>query len=418
MHIAAASKSLTWQIAIATVLGVLFGLACHAFVQSANTIADIVNALSLVTSLFLRAIKMLIAPLVCAALVSGIGRMDGSGAVGRVAAKAMLWFIAAALLALVVGLTVVELLSPGVGLHLHATATAASGIKPPAFNAATFLQDLVPTSIVDAMARNDVLPIVVFSILAGLALTRLGSAGSEVLRLAESLTHLMLQMASFVMRFAPVAVFTAIASALAQHGAEVIVTYASFVGGYYLALLVLWLAMIAAGGMVLGARVQKELLSEIRQPALIALATTSAEAAYPSLLQKLEEFGVPNRIAGFVLPLGYSFNLIGSMCYCTFAVIFISQAFDVPLSPGQIAQLLMMLFVTSKGIANMPRASIVVVAATAPYFSLPEAGIVFILAVDHFLDMGRTATNVVANAIVATSVAKWEDPRIRLKAPA
>lgn len=413
MEIATQSKNLTWQIAIASVLGVLFGLACHAFVQDAGTMGRIVGLLGLVTSLFLRAIKMLIAPLVFAALVSGIGRMEGSGTVGRIAAKAMLWFVAAALLALLVGLAVVEFLAPGAGLHLHAAA-AATGVKAPTFDAATFLQDLVPVSIVDAMARNDVLPIVIFSILAGLALTRLGAAGSDILRLADSLTQLMLQMASFVMRLAPLAVFAAIAAALAQRGAGVIATYTTFIAGYYLALLVLWLAMIAAGAMVLGVRTQKKLLLEVRQPALIALATTSAEAAYPSLLQKLEDFGVPNRIAGLVLPLGYSFNLVGSMCYCTFAVIFISQAFDVPLSPAQIAQLLMMLFVTSKGIANMPRAAIVVVAATAPYFSLPEAGIAFILGIDHFLDMGRTATNVVANAIVATSVAKWEDEKIQL----
>lgn len=415
MHMAGTSKNLTWRIAIASVLGVVFGLACHALVRDAATLAQIISLLGLVTGLFLRAIKMLIAPLVFAALVSGIGRMEGSGAVGRVAGKAMVWFIGAALLALLVGLAVVELLAPGAGLHLHATA-AAAGVKAPPFDAITFLLDLVPTSILDAMARNDVLPIVVFSIVAGLALTQLGAAGAELLRLAEALTQLMLQMAAFVMRFAPLAVFTAIAAALAQNGAGVIATYATFIAGYYLVLLVIWVAMIAAGCMVLGVPTQKTLLSAIRQPTLIALATTSAEAAYPSLLQKLEAIGVPNRIAGLVLPLGYSFNLVGSMCYCVFATIFIAQAFDVPLTSAQIAQLLMMLFITSKGIANMPRAAIVVIAATAPYFSLPEAGIAFILGIDHFLDMGRTVTNVVANAIVATSVAKWEDPQIEIEA--
>lgn len=409
MRIAAATRSLTGQIIIACVLGTVFGLTCHGFIGDPARLADTVAVLDFLTSLFLRAIKMLIAPLVLAALVGGIGRMESSASIGRITLKAMLWFVAGGLLAFVVGFVVAEILAPGAGLHLRVT-TAAGGIEPPPFDAATFFRNIIPTSIIDAMARNDVLPIVFFSIVTGIALAGLGEAGKELLHLADRLLQLMLRMAILVMRFAPIAVFSAVASAFSEHGAGVIANYASFIGGYYLALLVLWLAMIAAGSVVLGAGTQRRLLTELRQPALIALTTTSAEAAYPSLLQKLEGFGVPNRIAGFVLPLGYAFNLIGSMCYCTFALLFIAQAYDVPLSPAQIGQLLVMLFVTSKGIANMPRASIVVVAATAPYFSLPEAGIAFIIAVDHFLDMGRTATNVVANGIVAACVAKRETP--------
>jgi Na+/H+-dicarboxylate symporter len=406
-------KNLTWQIVAACLLGAVFGLACNTLVANAAHIAMIAGFCDFTTGLFLRAIKMLIAPLVFASLVSGIGRMEGMDSVGRMALRAMLWFIIGAMAAMAIGFAVVEIVAPGAGLHLRAT-TATGGIKAPPFDAAAFLLNTVPTSIVDVMARNDVLPIVVFSIVAGLALARIGNAGTDVLRLADGVLRLMLQMAAFVMRFAPVAVFAAVAAALARYGASVIVTYASFIGGYYLALLLLWIAMVAAGSMLLGASTLRELLAAVRQPALIALATTSAEAAYPSLLERLEAFGVPNRIAGFVLPLGYAFNLIGSMCYCTFAVLFIAQAYDVPLTSVQIAQLLLMLFITSKGIANMPRASIVVVAATAPYFSLPEAGVVFILAIDHFLDMGRTATNVVANAIVAACVAKWEPRDARL----
>ncbi len=409
MRIATAARSLTGQIILACILGILFGLACHNLVKTPAGLSNVVAALDFATSLFLRAIKMLIAPLVLAALVSGIGRMDGTASIGRITLKAMLWFIAGGLLAFVVGLIVAELLSPGAGLHLKA-AEVENGIKPVPFDAATFFRNIIPTSIIDVMARNDVLPIVFFSIIAGCALSGLGEAGKGLLHLADMLLHLMLRMAMIVMRFAPVAVFAAIGSAFAEQGASVIVNYASFIGGYYLALALLWLVMLGAGSLVLGTGLQRRLLTELRQPALIALSTTSAEAAYPSLLQKLEGFGVPNRIAGFVLPLGYAFNLIGSMCYCTFALFFIAQAYDVPLTSAQIVQMLVMLFVTSKGIANMPRASIVVAAATAPYFSLPEAGIAFIIAVDHFLDMGRTATNVVANGIVAACVAKGEAP--------
>ncbi|WP_404710445.1 dicarboxylate/amino acid:cation symporter [Sphingomonas sp. MMS24-J13] len=406
-------KNLTWQIVAACLLGAIFGLACHALITDAAHIATIAAICDFTTSFFLRSIKMLIAPLVFASLLSGIGRMEETEAVGRIALRAMAWFVIAAFVAMAIGFAVVEWVAPGNGLHLRASA-AASGMKAPPFDAAAFLLNIVPTSIADVMARNDVLPIVFFAIVAGLALPRIGQTGADVLRLADGILRLMLQMAGFVMRFAPLAVFAAVATALTRYGAGVIATYASFIGGYYLALALLWVVMIAAGGMLLGARTQRALLVQVRQPALIALATTSSEAAYPSLLQKLEAFGVPNRIAGFVLPLGYAFNLVGSMCYCTFAVLFIAQAYDVPLTSAQIAQLLLMLFVTSKGIANMPRASIMVVAATAPYFSLPEAGVVFVLAIDHFLDMGRTATNVVANAIVAACVAKWEPREMRL----
>jgi Na+/H+-dicarboxylate symporter len=216
----------------------------------------------------------------------------------------------------------------------------------------------------------------------------------------------------FVMNLAPIAVFAAVALALAQGGVDIIGKYASYVGGFYLALALLWLALMAAGIAVLGAARQKTLMIAIREPALIALATTSSESAYPVLLYRLEQIGVSNRIASFVLPLGYSFNLIGSMCYCTFAALFVAQAYDIALTPGQIAQLLFLIFVASKGIANVPRASLVVVVSLLPYFHLPEAGALLILGVDHFLDMGRTCTNTVATAIAAASVAKWEGDKL------
>ena len=406
-------KGLTLLVFLATLLGAGFGLACHDLILDPATMAAISQGLGLVTTIFLRAVKMLIAPLVLTTLISGVGRMGHAGDIGRVALKAMSWFIAASLVSLAIGLTIVEMIGPGVGLHLQAgTGAIEAGLKAPPMSVTGFLTNLVPTSILDAMARNEVLQIVVFSLIAGVALSRLGEKGKHLLTIIEQLANLVLQMAMFVMNLAPIAVFAAVALALAQGGTEVIAKYASYVGGFYIALALLWLALMAAGIAVLGVARQKTLMTAIREPALIALATTSSESAYPVLLYKLEQIGVSNRIASFVLPLGYSFNLIGSMCYCTFAALFIAQAYDIALTPGQIAQLLFLIFVASKGIANVPRASLVVVVSLLPYFHLPEAGALLILGVDHFLDMGRTCTNTVATAIAAASVAKWEGEKL------
>jgi Na+/H+-dicarboxylate symporter len=412
-------KGLTLLVFLATLLGAGFGLAVHGLIHDPATAAAIQQALGLITTLFLRAVKMLIAPLVLATLMSGVGRMGAAGDIGRVALKALGWFVAASLVSLAIGLVMVETIAPGIGLHLHAGAGDTAGaLKAAPMSLTGFLTSLIPTSIMDAMARNEVLQIVIFSLVAGVALTRLGEKGRPLLAVIEQLANLVLQMAMFVMNLAPIAVFAAVAAALGEGGVDVIARYASYVGGFYLALALLWAAMMVAGAAVLGAGAQKTLMKAVREPALIALATTSSEAAYPVLLYKLERIGVSNRIASFVLPLGYSFNLIGSMCYCTFAALFVAQAYDITLSPGLIAQLLFLIFVASKGIANVPRASLVVVVSLLPYFHLPEAGALLILAVDHFMDMGRTCTNTVATAIAAASVAKWEGDKVALAAPA
>jgi Na+/H+-dicarboxylate symporter len=412
-------KGLTLLVFLATLLGALFGLACHALIHDPASLDSLQQGLGLITTIFLRAVKMLIAPLVLATLVSGVGRMGDAGDIGRVALKVMSWFIAASLASLLLGLVMVETIAPGAGLHMKIGAdAAASGLLAPPTSLALFLTNLVPTSILDAMARNEVLQIVVFSLLAGVALTQLGEKGKQLLAITEQLANLVLKMAMFVMNLAPIAVFAAVGSALAQGGVEVIGKYASYVGGFYLTLALLWAGLMVAGAAVLGIARQKTLMKAIREPALIALATTSSESAYPVLLYKLEQIGVSNRIASFVLPLGYSFNLIGSMCYCIFAALFVAQAYDITLSPGQIAQLLFLIFVASKGIANVPRASLVVVVSLLPYFHLPEAGALLILGVDHFMDMGRTCTNTVATAIAAASVAKWEGDKLALALPA
>ncbi len=271
-----------------------------------------------------------------------------------------------------------------------------------------FLAHVFPASVVDAMAKNEILQIVVFSLFAGLAIASLGERAGALLTGIEQLAAVMLKVTNYVMVFAPFAVFAAIAAAVTTEGLELLVTYARFVGGFYASLAILWVVIVAAGALVIGPRRVGGLFGMIRQPALLAFSTASSESAYPRTLEELERFGVSKKIASFVLPLGYSFNLDGSMMYCTFASLFIAQVYGVHLSLAQRGFMLLLFLLTSKGIAGVPRASLVVIAATLPYFKIPEAGLLLVLGVDHFLDMGRSATNVIGNSVAAAAVARFE----------
>jgi len=257
------------------------------------------------------------------------------------------------------------------------------------------------------MADNEILQIVVFAIFFGVAMTAIGEKAAPVLRGVEALSQIMLQITDYVMRVAPLAVFAAVTVAVAQQGLTILATFGKFLGGFYFAMLVLWCLLFATSFLIVGRRARL-LIRYIREPILLAFSTASSEAAFPRTLEALDRFGVPRRIASFVLPLGYSFNLDGSMMYCTFATIFIAQAYGIDLSLGQEVTMLLLLMVTSKGMAGVPRASLVVISATLSFFHIPEAGLVLILAVDHFLDMGRSATNVVGNAVASVAVARWE----------
>jgi len=299
-------------------------------------------------------------------------------------------------------------LQPGVGLGLPLPpADASSGIEKGAITLKDFITHVVPTSAFDAMAKNEILQIVVFSIFFGVALTAIGEKGKPIVKGVEALVHVMLQVTDYVMRAAPVAVFAAVTAAIAEQGPGIIFTFGKFVGSFYLGLVILWTLLIGAAFLIVGGRT-RHLVRYIRDPIVLAFSTASSEAAYPRTLEALDRFGVPPRIASFVLPLGYSFNLDGSMMYMTFATIFIAQAYGIDLSLGQEITMLLVLMVTSKGMAGVPRASLVVIAATMNLFGIPEAGLLLILAVDHFLDMGRSATNVVGNAVASVAVAKWE----------
>jgi Na+/H+-dicarboxylate symporter len=398
-------RFLTLFVLAAMIAGVAVGYVLHQQQPSASWPAIAAN-FKLITDIFLRLIKMIIAPLVLSTLVVGIAHMGGTGSLGRVGVRTLFWFITASIISLLLGLGIVHVLQPGVGLQLPIP-DGGSAPQASALNLNDFVTHLVPTSIFDAMATNSILQIVIFSVFFGVALAALGEQGRPVVDLAERISHVMLRVTGYVMNFAPLAVFAAIAATVTENGLDILVTYGRFVGGFYLGLAALWTILIAAGFVFVGPRILR-LIGMVREPTLLAFSTASSEAAYPRTFEALQRFGISKRIAGFVLPLGYSFNLDGSMMYCTFAVIFIAQVYGIQLSAVQQISMLLLLMVTSKGMAGVPRASLVVIAATLTQFGMPEAGLLLILGVDHFLDMGRSATNVVGNSVATAVVAKWE----------
>ncbi|MFM5552852.1 dicarboxylate/amino acid:cation symporter [Aeromonas veronii] len=400
-------NKLTVAILISMMFGILTGQGYRMF--AADQAADFANNITILTDIFLRLIKMIIAPLVFTTLVVGIAKMGDTRTVGRIGAKTLGWFMLASLMSLSLGLVMVTLMQPGVGLSLSLpNDTASSGIAAGAITLKDFVTHAIPKSVVEAMATNEILQIVVFSLFFGLAAAALGDLAKPVVVLMASAAEIMLKVTGYVMNFAPFAVFGAIAAMVAKEGLGILVTYGSFMAQFYIALACLWLLLIAMGSVFLRGRVIK-LLAMIREPILLAFSTASSEAAYPKTLDRLEKFGCDKRISSFVLPMGYSFNLDGSMMYCTFAVMFIAQAYGIELSMAQQITMLLLLMVTSKGMAGVPRASLVVIAATLNQFHIPEAGILLLLGIDHFLDMGRSATNVLGNAIAASVVAKTED---------
>ncbi|KAB1070839.1 dicarboxylate/amino acid:cation symporter [Methylobacterium planeticum] len=400
---------LTTYIFIGMLLGIGVGYLCSITWPDPQTAKEIAGYIALISDVFLRLIKMIIAPLVFSTLVVGIAHLGDTASVGRVGGKALLWFVAASLCSLLLGLVMVNLLRPGDNLNLPLPdAGATTNLKAASLSLKEFVIHLVPKSPVEAMANNEILQIVVFSVFFGVALAAIGEKGKPLAVGIESLADVMLKITGYVMNFAPVAVFAAIAATITTQGIGVIVTYAKFMLEFYFSLAMLWCLLVLAGFFLVGSGGIRRLLDLIKEPFVLAFSTASSEAAYPKTLANLERFGVPNRITSFVLPMGYSFNLDGSMMYCTFAVMFIAQAYNIPLSLGQQLTMLLLLMVTSKGMAGVPRASLVVISATLATFHIPEAGLLLIIGIDQFLDMGRSATNVLGNSVATVAVAKWE----------
>src|SRR5205085_9770496 len=323
--------------------------------------------------------------------------------------KTMGWFITASLFSLLLGMLLVNVLQPGASLNLPLPEVGtSSNLKTSSLSLKEFVTHLVPRSVIEAMANNEILQIVIFSVFFGAAAASFGKKAGVVIDWIEQLSHVMLKVTGYVMALAPVAVFAAMAAIVTTQGLGILVTYGKFMGEFYFGILLLWVLLAFAGFLFIGPRIGR-LISLIKEPIMLAFSTASSEAAYPKTLEQLERFGASKKITSFVLPLGYSFNLDGSMMYSTFATLFIAQAYGIHLTIQQQLTMLLILMVTSKGMAGVPRASLVVIAATLATFKIPEAGLLLILGVDHFLDMGRSATNVFGNSIATVVVAKSED---------
>ncbi|WP_248769278.1 dicarboxylate/amino acid:cation symporter [Pseudomonas sp. MWU12-2345] len=398
------------HIAIGIAAGVLVGWLCHHFAADAKSAKDIAAYFSMVTDIFLRMIKMIIAPLVFATLVGGIASLGSSRSVGRIGTRAMAWFISASLISLLIGMLLVNLFQPGAGMNLHVdhAAVAAQVVNTGDFSLKVFVSHVFPRSIAEAMANNEILQIVVFSLFFGFALAGLKQAGfTRITSLVDELAKVMFKITDYVMAFAPIGVFAAIACAITTEGLGLLLDYGKLIAEFYLGIALLWAVLFGAGYLFLGRSVFT-LGKLIKEPILLAFSTASSESAYPKTMEALEKFGAPKRVSSFVLPLGYSFNLDGSMMYQAFAIMFIAQAYNIELSFTQQLLILLTLMVTSKGMAGVARASVVVVAATLPMFNLPEAGLLLIIGIDQFLDMARTATNVVGNSIATAVVARAE----------
>ena len=402
---------LTVIIFLSMVLGIMIGYFVH-HNASKEFIASLSVNLKLLANIFLRLVQMIIAPLVFSTRVVGIAKLGDLKAVGRVGGKAMLWFITASLFSLLIGLFWVNLMEPGVGFE-RATIDMAGAqdvmSKTKSFNIVDFVNHLFPRSIFEAMATNEILQIVIFSIFFGVAAAAVGAPAQPLVKALDTFSHIILRMVGYVMNFAPLGVFGAITAVVATRGVESIaVLYLKYFGAFLLGIISLWILLYLVGYLILGNRLA-DLTRRIVSPLAIAFSTTSSEAVFPKLVEELERFGCNKKIVSFTLPLGYSFNLDGSMMYMTFASIFIAQVYNVPLSLGEQLTMLLVLMLTSKGIAGVPRASLVVVTATCAMFNIPPEGIALILPIDHFCDMFRSMTNVIGNALSTAAVSKWEN---------
>ncbi|HKA40544.1 MAG TPA: dicarboxylate/amino acid:cation symporter [Burkholderiales bacterium] len=395
-------------ILVAMVIGIIIGYMIFVQFPDKKTAAQIAGYISIMSDVFLRLIKMLIGPLVFSTLVVGIAHMGDAASVGRVFVKALAWFITASLASLLLGMLLANMLQPGhnLGLPLPDIGSSAN-LATSKFTLKDFVTHLIPKSFAESMANNEILQIVVFSMFFGVALAAMGEKAKTLVNAIDELSHVMLRITGYVMKLAPIAVLAAMAATVAVNGLEILLKFAVFMGDFYLGLILLWSLLIFAGFLVLGPRIAR-LLVLIKEAFMVSFATASSEAAYPKILDALDRFGVKRKISSFVMPMGYSFNLDGSMMYCTFATLFIAQAYGIELAPGTQLTMLLILMLTSKGMAGVPRASLVVIAATLNQFNIPEAGLLLILGIDTFLDMGRSATNAVGNSIATAVVAKWE----------
>lgn len=401
---------LTLYILVAMVLGGVLGGIVHTYFDK-ETAASFSTHIKLLATIFIRLVQMIIAPLVLTTLVVGIAKLGDIKSVGRIGGRALAWFFTASFISLIIGLLWVNFLKPGNGVNLSnvdQTAVAEVTDKTQDFSIQHFVEHIIPKSVFEAMATNEILQIVIFSIFFGLAAASIGDNVKPVINALDKTSHIILKMVNFVMRFAPIGVFGAIAGVFAvKDVSDLMLTYTKFFSSFLVGIASLWIVLLMVGYLFLRSHL-KTLLKRIVSPLVIAFGTTSSEAVFPKLTEELERFGIKDRIVSFMLPLCYSFNLDVSMMYMTFASIFIAQVYGIPLDTGTQLTMLLVLMLTSKGIAGVPRASLVVVAATCGMFNIPIEGVALILPIDHFCDMFRSATNVLGNSIATAVVGQWE----------
>lgn len=395
-------------IILSLVLGVVLGALVH-FNYPKETIDSFSKNIKLLGTLFIRLVQMIIAPLVFSTLVVGIAKMGDMKMVGRVGAKAMTWFITASLISLFIGLVIVNVTAPGEGTNIVMNVDDAQDLLKAhsEFSLEHFVNHTIPKSVFEAFSTNEILQIVVFSIFFGVALGAYGEKGKMVTDFLDRIAHVVLIMVNYVMWTAPLGVLGAVAAAVAKYGFEIFTLYAHYLVAFVLGILSLWVVLLIVGYIILGKRL-KDLVRHIKTPLLIAFTTTSSEAVFPKLVEELEKFGAQSKIVSFTLPLGYSFNLDGSMMYMTFASLFIAQVYGIHMPIEKQILMLLVLMLTSKGVAGVPRASLIVIVATCSMFGIPPEGIALILPIDHFCDMARSMTNVLGNALATTVVDKWE----------
>ena len=362
---------------------------------------------SILADIFLRLIKMIVAPLVFTTLVVGVAKLGDIKAVGRIGGKTLLWFFGISFISLFLGMILVNVFKPGEAMHLPIPEGVDTGLKGTALTLKDFLYHMFPTSVVDAMAKNEILQIVVFALFFGVATAAIGELGHVVVKAFDAIAHVILKVTGYIMNLAPIAVFGAITAVIAKQGLGILQTYSIFISEFYLGLFLLLAIMIILCALFIGKRVWT-LMQRVKDPTILAFSTTSSEAAFPKLMLELERFGCNEKIVSFVLPLGYSFNLAGSMMYMTFGSLFIAQCYGIQLDTGTQITLLLVLMLTSKGMAGVPRAALVVIAGTLTTFKIPEAGMALLLGIDPIMDMGRASMNVIGNGIATAVVSKWE----------
>lgn len=400
--------SLTGWILVAMLAGILAGLVVH-FTASDSWAVSFSSNISIITDIFLRLIKIIIAPLVFSTLVVGIAKLGDIKSLGRIGGKTLGWFIGASFISLLLGLLIMNVTHLGLHLQLPVPeSNGASSMEESKLSFRNFITHVFPKSFLESMANNEILQIVVFSIFFGVATAAIGDKGKPIIKALDAVAHVILKMTGYVMNFAPLAAFASIAAILTVKGPGILITYGKFILIFYLSILSLWLILILIASLFIGKRII-QLIERIKDAILLAFSTASSEAAFPKLIEELEKFGCPDRIVSFVLPLGYSFNLDGSMLYMTFASLFIAQAYGVQLSLAQQISMLLVLMLSSKGIAGVPRAAIVVIAGTLSMFNIPQQGLLLLLGIDQVLDMARSATNVVGNSIATAVVSKMEN---------